>query len=258
MYFNKINRQSGSTWRDQLAEMKTARAEYAELEPIMSAAERVMYIKSINDKQAAVGSTILQGAFTEWDNALDKFTNAVKSVQTAKNKEIARWEAVKLNAEMQMAESLITKLVQSSAGERLEPDVLPRLQKMYDEAQASGDVYKMRATAEVFTGLPAMVGSDFEDRKAANKLSKQAQRDARVVRITPEMKAADQAAVEAVEMINQAKSLLFEVDEGLGYTKPNGEVGNFDIFKQLHRIRSKPDGEIESIVPIDQALNPDV
>ena len=125
---------------------------------------------------------------------------------------------------------------------------------MYDEAQNSGDIYKMRAMAEVFTGLPSMVGGDLDDRMYANKLSQQAQRDAQAVRVTREIEKADQLARDAVETLTQAKSALHEVDEGFGQTRPNGEVGNWDIYKELNRVRTNQRGEVVDIVPVEDAL----
>jgi len=58
----------------------------------------------------------------------------------------------------------------------------------------------------------------------------------------------------AVQGINQAQSVLFEVDEGLGDTNFNGEVGNFNIHKELLRIKSNAGGEILDIIPLDQVF----
>lgn len=254
MFYNITNKRPGASWRDRLEELKTARAEYSKLEPIMTEVERILIAKSINEKQSEVGSYIMQGALSEWHYAIDQYKNAVKGIQEAKNREVSRWEAIKLNAEIDTAERLVTKAVQSSTGGRLDPSVMPRLKAMYDEAQNSGDIYKMRAMAEVFTGLPSMVGGDLDDRMYANKLSQQAQRDAQAVRVTREIEKADQLARDAVETLTQAKSALHEVDEGFGQTRPNGEVGNWDIYKELNRVRTNQRGEVVDIVPLEDAL----
>ena len=61
-------------------------------------------------------------------------------------------------------------------------------------------------------------------------------------------------AAAAVQGINQAQSVLFEVDAGLGDTNFNGEVGNFNIHKELLRIKSNAGGEILDIIPLDQVF----
>lgn len=258
MFYNLTNKRPGATWRDRLEELKTAHSEYAKLEPMMTEVERILIGKSISEKQAEVHDYIMQGARVEWQYAINQYAQAKKSLQDAKNREVSRWEASRLNAEMETAERLVTKAVQSSTGGRLDPKIMPRLKAMYDDAQNSGDIYKMRAMAEVFTGLPAMVGNDFDDRMYAHRLSQQAQKDARAVRVTLELEKADRETKEAVDMLNQAKSTLLEVDEGMGYTKPNGEVGNWDLFKELNRVRTNQDGEIEDIVPFEDALKQDI
>lgn len=250
--FFRIPQRPGNAWRDRLAEIKAARDEYKSIESIAGPGERVLFSKSINEKIAEVENMIIQGALSEFQSAVDQWHDANKKLQTAKNDEVKRWSAEKINAEMTMAESLVKNAVRSSTGGQLEPDVLPRLRSMYQEAYNSGDLYKQRAYAEVFTGLAGMVGNDGEARLLANRLSKQARRDARAVRVTPELEKADQAAAAAVEGINKAKSTLFEVDDSMGWTKFNGEIGNFQLYTELQRIKTGGNNEIVDIVPTDQ------
>lgn len=254
MFYNLTNKRPGNTWRDRVEELKAARAKYAELEPMMNGLDRVMLTNSINEKRAEVEPFVMNGVISEWQQAIDRFEQASKAVETARVKEIARWEASKFNDEMTVIERLVNSTVKSSAGGRLDPNVMPRLQKIYEDAQASQDPYKMRAAAEIMQGLPTMVGPDFDDRKQANRIAQRAQKDVQGLRITEEMKAADQVAAAAVQALNQAKSVLFEVDGAMGYTLPNGEVGSFELFKQMHRVKTAPNGEIAAIVPVEQAL----
>lgn len=254
MFYNLTQKRPGASWRDRLEELRKARQEYHSLEGMMSPVERTLFSKSINEKRAEVEPYIMREALGEWHYAIDQYTQAVKGLKEAKNREVARWDASKLNAEMQTVELLVTKAVQSSVGGNLDPSVMPRLKAMYEEAKNSGDLYKARACAEVFTGLTAMVGNDGEARFLANRLSQQAQRDAKAVRTTAELERSDRQAEEAVEKLDQAKHTLINVDEGLGYQQFNGGVGDFNIYKELNRVRVNHVGEVIEIVPIEQAL----
>lgn len=255
MFYNLTTKRPGASWRDRLEEIKGARAEYYKNLNIMTPFERVLIEKSVSEKVKEVEPYILEGAIGEWHYALNNYQKAIAQVQEAKNREVSRWDASKLNAEMQSAEMLIKKAIESSVGGgSLEPSVMPRIEAMYQDAQRSGDIYKQRAMAEVATSLTNMVGDDMSDRMRANRIAQQAQRDAQAVRTTAELERAHITAKEAVESINHAREVLSDVDAALGRTLPNGEIGHFDIFREVCRVKTDARGNIKAIVPLDQAL----
>lgn len=246
-YYRNSGNQSGTTWRDKLEIVRTARSQYKQNENIMTAYEKLLVGKDIAEKQNLLESTILAGALQEWHSVCDEAADALAKVEKAKSKEAARWDAGKMTSEMQMINMLVDQTLAPSG---LDSDSLPKLQAIYQDAKISGDQHRIRAAAEVFSGLLGhKIGNDFEQRKQANRLAQIANDDARAVRSMPELENANKEAMEAFERANNARAMLFDVDSALGYTRPNGMIGNYDIEKAINSRINNETGESTIIKP---------
>lgn len=217
-------------WRDRLAAIREARREYQEYENLMTHYERAVITREINARREQHEAAILAGALAEWHQAADHAAAALAKVEQAKGREAARWDAGRLAGEMQV----VRMLVDSAVAGGLNDTSSKRLEQVYQDAERSGDPYKLRACGEVLAGLSVPSG-DFEARRAANRLAQAGLRAAEQARAFPELDQAQQAAAEAIQGLNEAKRTLLDVDDGLGYTRPNGEIGNFTILRSIQK-----------------------
>jgi hypothetical protein len=248
-----LNRFSNSNnWRDSLKELKTARDEYAQYSNVMTPYERLTIDKAITEQRHRIEPGVINGAIAEWNNAIEKVERKYQNVQDKKAKETSRWDAAKLTSEMQAVEMMVKQTVNSNIKGPLDKDATDRLKHIYSELQSSKDMYKMRAAGEVYTGLVSMVGSEYDTRREAYHMSKQAQKDAQAARAFPELDQAELEAKEATNELDQVRQTLVTVDNDLGYTKFNGEIGNFAIFQEINRVKVDRMGNIEKILPAEK------
>ncbi|MDD5191282.1 MAG: hypothetical protein PHE50_09615 [Dehalococcoidales bacterium] len=252
------NRSHSGNWREMLKELYEGFKEYNQYKGIMTAWERSQIERSIVKVRSEIEPAVLAGAVGEWNSAITEVEYRFKMVEAAKHEEVRRWDAAKLTSEMQMNEMLIKQIVGSPGGiSNNDPEVMNRLQKVYQDAQSSGDMYKQRAAAEVFTNLLSMVGGSDQDRRMqANSLAKQAQRDAEKSRAFPKLEEAEAAAAAAVEGIKRARNTLIEVDCQLEGREPEygAPVRSFSIDKELGRVKTDERGNIIKIVPLEKVF----
>lgn len=239
---------SNGTWRDQLQELVKTRNEYSQYANVMTAFERLNIEKAIKGMRAEIEPVILAGARAEWDTAIQNFKAKDARVKAARSKESARWDAARLNSEMQAVEMMVKQTVKSNVSGPLDNATMARINAIYEDFQNSGDIYKQRAAGEVYAGLVSMVGEGFDQRQQAYVMAERAQRDILKAREFDELKAAEQEAIQAVEGLNQAKMLLHDVDRDLGDTRPNGTIGNYELAQELARVRTDEDGNITQIL----------
>jgi hypothetical protein len=228
---------NGTTWRDQLKGLQEAKNEYAKYSNIMTQFEQAAIQKTINDAQDKVEPAIINGAFAEFEQTVQKAQSIHAKIQKAKVNEINRWDAGKLASEMQVIEMLAKQVVKSPS--MIPAETISRLKNIYAEAQQSGNMYKQRAAAEVFTGLLSIVGgNDLEQRIPADGLAQQAKRDAAKLRITPEMETAEREGNEAIQEVEKAKFMLEDVNRQLGYR------ANYEFKEELSRLQQEPSGKV--------------
>lgn len=204
----------------------------------MTPYERSVLEREIGEKRASLEGAIIAGALGEWKQAVNNVKAKLDQVKAAKAKETARWDGTRLSSELQVYETLTRQQLNTATDTMSQREAVENLRALYDEAQKSGDIYKQRAAAEVIRGAIGNArGLDSDRRMEINRLAKQAERDLSTLRQSEELNQAHQAAAEAVEKLNQARNMLFDVDRGLGYTAPNGLPGNSQIIKALTQVQ---------------------
>jgi len=154
--------------------------------------ERSLINNDIQERINQVEQQVVDGVVSEWNAAADRVYKALKQVELEKAAEVRRWDADKLAAEMQAVSMLVDYAV---ATRGLDNDSEKVLTRIYDDAVNSGDIYKKRAAAEVFSGLMGKkIGDDMDSRMKANRFITRAKNDAEECRTTDGIKRAEEEA----------------------------------------------------------------
>lgn len=238
---NTYSIQNGTTWQDSLKELESARSEYAKYAGIMTEFERQAIQKKINEFVDSIQPKVLAGAFAEFEGTVKGVQDKESELDKAKANEVKRWDAAKLNAEMQFVKTQIENKLKTSGVSVSDPAIVSHLKGIYTEAKQSGDLHKQRAAAEVFSGLQSYVNPALKI--DAVIVATGAKKDLEAIRSTPEIQAAEQAVNDKISELRQSQRTLMSIDRTLGYTQPNGELGCGEIIRELGRLRRDEEGK---------------
>ena len=221
----------GSTWQDKFKLVKAKRSEIVNHYGQMTDYERSYHARELNDYQEAYEPYILGGALSEWHDTCDRVIQAFDNVKKAQADEVKRFDGQKLAGEMSVINMLVDNALSVNG---LDNYSIPVIESIYDEYMSSGDLHKQRAAGEVFKGLSSHdLGNDLDLKLKVNKLITRAKEDLVKVRSYKPLDKAEDEARQAVNELNGAKSMLFEIDMGLGYTLPNGLMGHSQLVKAI-------------------------
>jgi len=193
-----------------------------------------------------------KGVLAEHETALQKLKRAHVRVQSEKKKEIAGWDAPRLASEMQVYEMLIDQAIHTDPGSSdFRKNVDDHLEKIYSEAQQSGDKYKQRTADEVLkSALSKAKGMDQETRLHVNRIAQQSKQDMEKIRSTPELEAAYEQAETAWGEYRTVRQEVIRTSQAIGEGDPLHPLmtGPFsDAIKRVQVI----DNEIKIFEPDD-------
>ena len=150
-YSTQSKNQNGNDWMSKLNQIKEARNEFGKIERMLSPYERQTIWGNIKaDAQANYGR-VYEGVKARLDAAVGNYKAAAAKRAGAIAKEINSWDAAKLNAELQAFSTRVNMELSKKDAQGIfsgQPAAVS-IERLYQEAQASGDRYKMRAAAEV-------------------------------------------------------------------------------------------------------------
>ena len=185
------------TWRDQLKDLQDGLKHADNYAPIMTQYERSMAVDTLRKKLDAVRPHIIQGMLQEYHAAVDSFELARKAEIRERAAEINRWDSGKLASEIQLTQARIADIAGMD-------DPGGALAGLLQEAEASGDLHKRRAVAEVVkTAINKVTGADLDTRRSVNRAAKQAENILQDIRTTEGMQKANQAASQAFDAIQR-------------------------------------------------------
>ncbi len=247
--YSRFGTTQPQTWRDLLKELKTAKDELRRNEAIMTAYERQTISESIQARANVIAPRLQGGAIAEWKAAIEVYQDKAAAVEKARIAEINRWDNGRLGAEIGAVKVLVDLAlagVVTKAG--------PRLEQIYNEAQASGDIYKQRAAAEVFRSLSGdnLKGS-VDDRAAVSGLAHKAAKDLPGLRVTDGITRAIQERDAAANGVYSLRSELNDVSLVMGYGDANGPFALGPVatafrgvkFNNDHTLTIYPDDSVE-------------
>ena len=213
------------TWRDMLKELKAAKEELRRNAGIMTPYERQTIAESIQARANEVAGRLQGGAIAEWNAAKGIYQDKAAAVEKARVAEINRWDNARLGAEIGAVKALVDLAYSSVNNNPLGgiKAAAPRLERIYNEAMASGDMHKQRAAAEVFRSLAGdNLKGDIESRAAVSGLAHKAEKDLPALRMTDEITKAIQARDDAAQAVYNLKPELNDVSEVMGYGDASG------------------------------------
>lgn len=150
-YSARQSQYNGNDWLSKLNQIKEARSEYNKIERILTPYERQTIFGNIKADAEANYSRVYNGVKARLDAAVGNYKAAAAKRAAAIAKEINSWDAGKLNNELQAFSTRVNMELgkKDAQGIFSGQPAARRIEALYQEAQASGDRYKMRAAAEV-------------------------------------------------------------------------------------------------------------
>ena len=219
-YSARQSQYNGNDWLSKLNQIKEARSEYNKIERILSPYERQTIFGNIKADAEANYSRVYNGVKARLDAAVGNYKAAAAKRAAAIAKEINSWDAGKLNDELQAFQMRVNmELGKKDTQGIFSGQPAPRrIEALYQEAQASGDRYKMRAAAEVLRAadvekLPS------EQQMQVQLLARAASDNLEALRNTDDIQNAidqENAAIKAMQdeqaFVREAAEVMF--DEG--------------------------------------------
>jgi len=201
---------SNSTWRERYNELKAGQDRLRAYLGIMTPYEQETVAEDLRQKRDMNTPYIIRGIVQEYHQAVNAFEDARKAEIRERRDEIMRWDSGKLASEIQLTQARLADL----AGVDNPGSVVDSLMQ---EAEASGDLHKRRAVAEVVrSALAKMGGSDMDDRRGVNRVAKQAEQALAELRTTEGMQKANQEASQAFDAIQAKYREMLSVEEVVG------------------------------------------
>lgn len=150
-YNARQTQQNSGDWLAKLNQIKEARSEYNKIERILTPYERQTIFGNIKADAEANYSRVYQGVKARLDAAVGNYKAAAAKRAAAIAKEINSWDAGKLNDELQAFQTRVNMELgkKDVQGIFSGQSAASSIERLYQEALASGDRYKMRAAAEV-------------------------------------------------------------------------------------------------------------
>lgn len=236
-----------SSWRKNLDTLKAAQKEMQTYNHLFTAYERETIKQDIAAKKNAFFSDIVNGTVNEvLDPAIQNYKGAQSRAAAARANEIKRWDAAKLRDEMQATGMILDGMLKtqnsplfSSRGSRAD-----QVRQLYEDAIASGDIYKQRAASEVMRGLSERAQLK-EEKLAFAIIEGQARENLDSLRMTAEIQAAEEGKRDAANGLRTAVQEVINTSIDLGEGDPLGIWANNAFSPHLKRIKQTPTGDFE-------------
>lgn len=235
---NYVPNQSAG-WKSALKELQNLRGKFKAHENIMTQYERTTIMAELDHRTESVAGMILTGALGEYNGAVAGYQAAARNVDKAKAAELRRWNARQLRDELANARTLAELAVEGGSNPLTGTTPAAGLQAIYAEAKQSGDMYKIRAAAEVLKVIAPKL-TDLSGRAAVASMATDAGRDLDALRQTPEMATAAQEHAAALDKMMTLRDGLQDVGAAIG-EKPGDIWDPSSLGKAMRKVRLNAD-----------------
>lgn len=236
-----------TNWRDRLEFIRKAKKEYDSYQGIMTPYERHTISEDIKAKRTAAFQDVFNGISGEFNAVIGEYRDSRRKQSEARSKEVMRWDAAKLAAELQLARMQFDQKGKTS-GAFAHGGIGPV--RLYEDALITGDMYKIRAAAETILSMEHRPGSGAEEKLPLVQLQTRAQGDLDNLRVTDEMKAAEIAERESrqklMEKCNEVKNVANDLGEPI-----NNMFGGGPFDKMLRQVKQDHYGNVSILDPDD-------
>lgn len=237
---------TGGGWRKIVENLKTAREEYQQYSGMMTAYERSIIERDMKDQAEKYYPMVTAGALGEWNVAINTYKEATREYEREATREITRWDASKLNNELQAIQTLVGLAIAGGEGSAFDggnPGIAAKLEAIYTEAHQSGDIHKQRATFEVIRTIAPNVTGD--DRFVVNRLAKLAEKDLSGLRVTDGMIQAQEVQGKAFNQLQNMKAELIDVAQAIGEGNPTNPMASGVFSRAIRRVQQdRETGEV--------------
>jgi hypothetical protein len=217
---NSKRKITGNDWRSMRARIADKKKMYEQNLGKMDRFTQETIWGEIKEDIESQFSLIAGGAIGEYKQAIKKYQDTGLQYDKAYSAEINRWDPAKLQASIANTRALVELAISNPNGGELGiGDAGGKLQAIYSEAKASGDLYKQRGAFEVLRNLNVN-GLPREEKLKAFHVSKAAEGDLAALRQTPDMDTARKAQGEALTNILVLKDELIQTSKELGQGDP--------------------------------------
>lgn len=210
--------QNSDDWLGKLNQIKAARADFDRLEKLLDPDERKTISGNIRADAQRNYERIYHGVKADFDRKIDAYKAASAITAAAKARSINSWEADKLYEQQIFLKIQLYNEYNDAAAKK---PLAARIEKLYREAQSSGDRYRQRAAAELLRSLntdtlpaEAQLPIRLLGREANEILREMAMTDEIKIAIEEEKQAARELLRER-ENVKKAGATLYE-DEASG------------------------------------------
>ncbi len=227
---------------DELLVLKDYKDTLTKYAGIMTEFEKATHTNRIAAYRDEIHDRVIDGTLQNWNNAIANYQGKQAAYENAKKAEAARFDNVRLAAEIQAANTLVGMVVNQPDNAFIKSQKADKVQALYQDAVQSGDVNKARAIMEVVSNLP---------QKDLMPLARQAKNDLARLRSTEQI---TQAEIEVKQAANDLKTnsraLVVKCAEILGESvSPFGNSG--PLSKALARVREDETGQLEILAEND-------
>lgn len=222
---------------EELEKIKAARDELRQYGGMMTPYEVSTIQRSIKSRVEASFQLIAGGVVGEFEDAINKYTGSKQAYEAEVQKEIQRWDSTKLREELTNAKTFMDFAFQGDSNPLRAGNVsrLDKIKKLVDEAQASGDSYKQRATYEVLQAVKTQIGDP--DRADVNQIVKDAARSLETLRVTDGMKKAREGIAKSQDELLTARMQLQITGDILGEPHAfNKNIQRIDLDRESNEL----------------------
>ncbi len=207
----------------------------------MTPYERTVIQRELKKRQDAIYQIASSSMLTEFNSAVGNYQKAQEGVKSAIAAEIDSWDAGKLSQQM----DAVGKMIDLAKKHK---DV-GRLEKVFNEALQSNDKYKKRATFELMTDITD--GVSWNDRFAANRLARAAEKELPNLRVSQDMLQADNAVRYSGNQLLHKLDELIDTSIVLGQGDPTSGFAGGDFAHAVRRIKRGPGMDEITVLPDD-------
>jgi hypothetical protein len=199
-------------WKESLKDYRAALQEATAYQHTMSEYERMQVGRELSKMKENIERQVVPAAAQEFSEALDHFMVKDHTTKQLKAAEIQRWDGGKLAGEMQVTNMRLDTILQSN---KFEHEKQKEVQDLLNEAKASNDLYKQRATAESLLNLSSRAGVGDDDKMRYNRMVGEAKNILEEIRKPPALTAAEEERQTAAAALYKQRQALDNVAKDL-------------------------------------------
>jgi hypothetical protein len=234
--FNSSYERKSTNWKDSLNHYRGEVNKAKEYDSILTPFERISLGEYLQELSQKTQIEVIPAVTQEFVKAKENYKIRESALQNEKAKEINRWDAGKLNAEMDLTKSRLESILRSNLSY---PEKKIEIESLIKEANESGDITKQRATAERLLNIADHVEGSALDKMEYNRYSNQAKKMIEDIRTTEEIKTSNESLKTAAEELLGKRKELDSIAQTF-----YGDHAYFDYVKEFSKVASDVDFDV--------------